>query len=217
MLDAPAAQAACCGFDLCHKYILYVRGLAQITHAKGRVTPERRNARRSTGPAGCTIPPIRIAKSTLVFPSRSLRRGTARTQQTRSRDLATRSRSQSSGMSRPRPPSNQRRPFRSRGYPGQNKLTYRIGSCRGSCRDHNACGDAERIPGALRQATTHFCSHHARKMPRGELRAARGDNAHTIRTTRIRRLAPYPRAHAGHAGRELVTVVVDRPAQNIHC
>jgi hypothetical protein len=24
MLDAPTALAACCGFDLCHKYILYL-------------------------------------------------------------------------------------------------------------------------------------------------------------------------------------------------
>ena len=24
LLDAPTALAACCGFDLCHKYILYL-------------------------------------------------------------------------------------------------------------------------------------------------------------------------------------------------
>jgi hypothetical protein len=24
LLDAPSALAACCGFDLCHKYILYL-------------------------------------------------------------------------------------------------------------------------------------------------------------------------------------------------
>ena len=65
LLDAPTALAACCGFDLCHKYILYLYLYLYLTVGGGGAAqqcPSRCSLPRARGSAVCAAGLRRGAK-----------------------------------------------------------------------------------------------------------------------------------------------------------
>ncbi len=73
LLDAPTALAACCGFDLCHKYILYLylylylRGTsASAKCAARRCSPRVPRLPQDCGADGEDLPTIEVPRSTFT-------------------------------------------------------------------------------------------------------------------------------------------------------